>query len=339
MFKKPSYTLGFFVFAINRNTVSILLHEIHRCRADKDNSMKVLRTPDERFNHLSDYSFEPNYVTVADGEGGELRIHYVDEGDGEIVLMMHGEPSWSYLYRHMITLVVAAGYRVIAPDLVGFGRSDKPASRTDYTYERHVNWMTEALLNKLDLNNITLVCQDWGGLLGLRMVAENPERFARVVAANTMLPTGDHDLGDAFRSWCDFSQKVPEFAVGSILNNAAITDLSEEIIRAYDAPFPDESYKEGARQFPTLVPATPDDPATNANRAAWTVLSQWQKPFLTAFSDSDPITAGGDRVMQKLIPGAEGQNHTTIANGGHFLQEDKGEELAQVVIDFMIANP
>jgi haloalkane dehalogenase len=302
--------------------------------------MEFLRTTDDRFVDLPGYDFSPNYLQVDDSEGGELRVHYLDEGPGDAdpVLLMHGEPSWSFLYRKIIPILVAAGQRVIAPDLVGFGRSDKPSQRSDYSYQRHVDWM-QSLLDQLQLDNITLVCQDWGGLIGLRLVAENPGRFARVVAANTMLPTGDHDLGQAFVDWRTFSQQVPEFPVASIVNGATTTELDPEIQRGYDAPFPDESYKEGARQFPTLVPATPEDPAAAPNRAAWEVLSQWQKPFLTAFSDSDPITAGVDADMQKLIPGCQGQAHTTIENGGHFLQEDQGEALAQVVVNFIQANP
>ncbi|MEL7400317.1 MAG: haloalkane dehalogenase [Pseudomonadota bacterium] len=303
--------------------------------------MEALRTPDACFENLPGYSFAPNYLMVDDSEGGQLRVHYLDEGSksGEIVLLMHGEPSWSYLYRKMIPVLVDAGYRVIAPDLVGFGRSDKPSQRSDYTYQRHVDWMREALIDQLDLQQVTLVCQDWGGLIGLRLVAEHAERFARVVAANTMLPTGDHDPGEAFNNWKKFSQEVPEFPCGGIIKGATTTELDAAVIAAYDAPYPDESYKEGARQFPTLVPVTPDNPAADANRAAWGVLSQWSKPFLTAFSDSDPITAGGDKLMQKLIPGTKGQNHTTIVNGGHFLQEDQGEILAQVVAEFIQANP
>ena len=303
--------------------------------------MEALRTPDERFAGLQGYAFAANYLMVDDSEGGQLRVHYLDEGpkSGEIVLLMHGEPSWSYLYRKMIPVLVEAGYRVIAPDLVGFGRSDKPSQRSDYTYQRHVDWMREALIDQLDLQQVTLVCQDWGGLIGLRLVAEHAECFARVVAANTMLPTGDHDPGEAFNNWKKFSQEVPEFPCGGIIKGATTTELDAAVIAAYDAPYPDESYKEGARQFPTLVPVTPDNPAADANRAAWGVLSQWSKPFLTAFSDSDPITAGGDKLMQKLIPGTKGQNHTTIVNGGHFLQEDQGEILAQVVAEFIQANP
>lgn len=298
--------------------------------------MKALRTPDERFEDLSGFNFEPNYIVVDDTEGGKLRLHYLDEGpmDAPTILLMHGEPSWCYLYRKMIPIFQNEGFRIVAPDLIGFGRSDKPADRNDYTYQRHVDWI-QSFIDQLKLKEITLVCQDWGGLIGLRLVAENPDLFERVVAANTMLPTGDFDPGDAFRAWRDFSQTVPEFPVGDILNGATTSDLAQDILIAYNAPFPDESYKEGARQFPVLVPATPDDPATEKNRAAWEVLKKWKKPFLTAFSDKDPITRGADRVLQKLIPGAKNQRHTTIKDAGHFLQEDKGEELAKVVIDFM----
>jgi haloalkane dehalogenase len=309
-------------------------------RFQEESPMQYLRTPDERFTNLPGYDFSPHYLMVDDTEGGELRVHYLDEGprDAAPVLLMHGEPSWSFLYRKMIPTLVAAGQRVIAPDLVGFGRSDKPGQRSDYTYQRHVSWM-QSVLDQLQLKDITLVGQDWGGLIGLRLVAENPERFARVVAANTMLPTGDQDLGEAFVNWRNFSQEVPEFPVSTIINGATNTDLDDDVLSGYDAPFPDERYKEGARQFPVLVPATPDDPAAESNRAAWKVLSQWQKPFLTAFSDSDPITAGAATIMQGLIPGCGGQAHTTIENGGHFLQEDQGEKLAAVVADFIRANP
>jgi haloalkane dehalogenase len=299
--------------------------------------MKKLRTPDERFTDLPGFPFEPHYAEVPDGEGGTLRVHYVDEGpaDGEVVLLMHGEPSWSYLYRKVVPPLVAAGHRAVAPDIVGFGRSDKPAARDDYTYARHVEWMRAALFDDLDLQGVTLVCQDWGGLIGLRLVAEHPDRFARVVVANTFLPTGDNDPGDAFLAWQRFSQEVPEFPTGMIVNGGTVTDLPAEVIAAYDAPFPDESHKEGARQFPLLVPTSPDDPAAPANRKAWEVLEAFDKPFLTAFSDQDPITGGADRVFQERVPGAAGQPHTTIAGGGHFLQEDAGEDLARVVVDFL----
>jgi len=298
--------------------------------------MEFLRTPDERFANLPDYPFAPHYVQVDDTEGGSLLMHYLDEGpaDAPVVLMLHGEPSWSYLYRKMIPIVTAAGYRVIAPDLIGFGKSDKPTVRTDYTYQRHVDWV-RSLLVQLGLKDMTLVCQDWGGLIGLRLVGEHPELFARVVAANTMLPTGDHHPGEAFLKWQAFSQKTPVFGVGFIVMGGCATPMAPEVIAAYDAPFPDESYKEGARQFPLLVPVSPDDPAAPANRKAWETLMKFDKPFLCAFSDKDPITAKAAPVLQKLIPGCAGQPHTTIENGGHFLQEDQGEKLAEVVVNFM----
>jgi haloalkane dehalogenase len=238
----------------------------------------------------------------------------------------------------MIPVIAAGALRAVAPDLIGFGRSDKPADRNDYTYQRHVDWV-HAFVDALDLRDITLVCQDWGGLLGLRVAAEQPDRFARIVAANTFLPTGDRHPGDAFLAWQEFSQTAPELPIGRIVNGGCTTDLSDDVIAAYDAPFPDETFKEGARQFPKLVPTSPEDPAAPANRKAWEVLSAWEKPFLCAFSDSDPITGGADRVLLELIPGTKGQPHTTIVGGGHFLQEDRGEELAQVVVDFIAATP
>jgi haloalkane dehalogenase len=293
--------------------------------------MEALRTPDARFERLAGYGFVPHYLDV-----GGLRVHYVDEGprDAPPVLLLHGEPSWSYLYRKMIPILVAAGHRAVAPDLIGFGRSDKPARREDYTYQRHVDWM-RAVLEGLELRAVTFVGQDWGGLIGLRLVAEQPDRFARVVAANTFLPTGDRPLGPAFLAWQKFSQETPDFHVGAIVRGGCVTELAAEVIAAYDAPFPDDRYKAGARQFPLLVPNSPDDPAARPNRAAWEVLRRWRKPFLTAFSDGDPVTRGADRLLQEAIPGAAGQPHTTIVGGGHFLQEDRGEELARVVIDFM----
>jgi haloalkane dehalogenase len=305
--------------------------------------MRSLRTPDERFDDLPGYPFAPSYTKVSGGDGGDesLRVHYVDDGDGssgETVLLMHGEPSWSYLYRHMIPVLSAAGHRCIAPDLVGFGRSDKPALRSDYTYQRHVDWMREALFDRLDLHGITLVCQDWGGLIGLRLVAEAPDRFTRVVVANTFLPTGDRDPGDAFRAWREFSQKTPEFGVGRILDGGCTTELAPEVVAAYDAPFPDETFKEGARQFPLLVPVSPDDPAAEPNRRAWLTLQSFTKPFLCAFSDQDPITHGADRVFLKLVPGCEGQDHTVVEGGGHFLQEDRGAEFAEIVNRFIAAT-
>lgn len=298
--------------------------------------MNFVRTPDDRFVGLPGFEFAPHYTQVPDGEGGTLRVHHVDEGprDGRVVLMLHGEPSWSYLYRTMIPPIAAAGLRAIAPDLVGFGRSDKPTARTDYTFARHVAWMW-AWLEAQDLRDITLVCQDWGSLIGLRLVGEHPERFARVVVANGGLPTGDQKMPDAFLAWRQFSQTTPDFPVGAIVARGCATPPPADVVAAYDAPFPDDTYKAGARQFPLLVPASPDDPASAANRAAWAVLGTFTRPVLTAFSDRDPITRGGDAVIHKLVPGTQGQPHVTIAGGGHFLQEDRGEELARVVIDFV----
>jgi haloalkane dehalogenase len=297
--------------------------------------MEILRTPDDCFRQLPGYPFTPRYLDL-----GGLRMHYVDEGprDGAPVLLLHGEPSWSYLYRKMIPLLTVGGHRAVAPDLVGFGRSDKPVRREDYTYQRHVDW-TRGVIEQLDLRGITLVCQDWGGLIGLRLAAEHDDRFARIVTANTFLPTGDTPFGDAFLAWRKFSQETPEFPVGRIVQGGCVTSLAPEVVAAYDAPFPDDRYKAGARQFPVLVPISPDDPASAPNRKAWEVLRRWRKPFLTAFSDSDPITHGADGLLQQAIPGTHGQPHTTIVGAGHFVQEDKGEELARVVVDFIARTP
>jgi haloalkane dehalogenase len=294
--------------------------------------MNVLRTPDDRFEGLPEWPYEPRYVDV-DG----LRIHYVDEGprDGETVLLLHGEPSWSYLYRKMLPVLTAAGLRAVAPDLVGFGRSDKPAAMSDYTFAAHVAWM-RGWLDAVDLRGMTLVGQDWGGLIGLRLVTEDTDdRFARVVAANTGLPTGDHGMPAAWHHMADWVAEVDELPVSKLVATGCVTRMPDAVKAAYDAPFPDESYKAGARTFPRLVPHSPDDPAREDNVRAWEVLSRWERPFLCAFSDSDPITSGGDKPFRKVVPGAQGQAHTTIEGAGHFLQEDKGEELAQVIVDFV----
>jgi haloalkane dehalogenase len=305
--------------------------------------MLTLRTPDDRFAGLPGYDFSPHYAEVADGEGsgGTLRVHYLREGDPDatLVLLMHGEPSWSYLYRTMIPVLTAAGLQIVAPDLVGFGRSDKPSERSDYTFARHVEWMRELLFDHLDLRDVTLVCQDWGGLIGLRLVGEHPDRFARVVAANTFLPTGDTDPGKAFFAWQRFSQEVEVFPTGGIVRGGCLKPLGPGAEAAYDAPFPNESYKAGARQFPMLVPSRPDDPAHDANVAAWVGLAAFDRPFLCAFSDGDPITKGADRTLKENVAGARGRPHTTIAGGGHFLQEDCGEDLARVVVDFVATTP
>lgn len=292
--------------------------------------MRLLRTPDERFDGLADWPFAPCYAPVVDADGTAMRLHYVDEGprDGATVLLMHGEPSWSYLYRRIIAGLTAGGCRVVAPDLIGFGRSDKPADRNDYTYERHVDWISQWLV-QMDLTDVTLFCQDWGGLIGLRLVAAFPERFAGVVAANTGLPVGT-GWSEGFKAWLDFSQSVPQMPIGVIVNGGTGRDLSPAEIAAYDAPFPDESYKEGARQFPKLVPITPEHGSVAENQAAWTVLERFDKPFLTAFSDGDAVTRGGEATFQARVPGARGRPHV-ILHGGHFLQEDSPDEITAIV--------
>ena len=296
--------------------------------------MQTARTPEDRFAGLPDYDFAPHYAEI-DG----MRMHYVDEGprDAAPILLLHGEPSWSYLYRKMIPPLAAAGHRVIAPDLIGFGKSDKPVSRSDYSYAGHVAWMAR-FLEALDLQGITLFCQDWGSLIGLRVAAEHEPRFARVALGNGGLPTGDQPMPQAFRIWRAFARWSPWFPIGRIVDSGTVTKLSDEVIAAYDAPFPSRRYKAGARAFPRLVPATSDDPARDANRAAWRVLEQWEKPFLTAFSNRDPITRGLDKAFRERVPGARRCEHVTIRNAGHFLQEDKGEELARVLINFIAAT-
>ena len=293
--------------------------------------MHILRTPDSRFENLPGWSYAPHYLEIADADTGqELRMAYVDEGprDGATVLLLHGEPSWSYLYRHMIPALVASGHRVLAPDLIGFGRSDKPADRNDYTYERHVAWLSQWFTD-VDAREVTLFCQDWGGLLGLRLVAAFPERFAGVVVANTGLPIGT-GFSEGFNQWLAFSQSTPDLPVGQIVNGGTGRSLSADEIAAYDAPFPDASYKGGACQFPTLVPITPEHGSVAENKAAWAVLTQFDKPFVTAFSDADPVTGGGDVLFQKMIPGAKSQPHVTLS-GGHFIQEDCPDDIVAVI--------
>lgn len=296
--------------------------------------MKILRTPDERFAALPDYSFAPHYTTVRDADGTELRLHHVDEGPKSAapILLMHGEPSWSFLYRKMITGLAAKGHRVIAPDLVGFGKSDKPAEQSDYTFERHVAWMS-TWLTQMKLTNITLFCQDWGGLIGLRLVAAFPDRFARVVVANTGLPVGT-GMTEGFPRWLALSQSIPELPIGEILSMGTKFGLPDAVKAAYLAPYPDESYKAGARIFPALVPVTPQHASVAENKAAWEVLEKFEKPFLTAFSDSDPITSGGEKVFLERVPGTKGQAHVTIKDAGHFLQEDAPDQLVSVIDAF-----
>ncbi len=291
--------------------------------------MKALRTPDARFENLPGYDFSPTYCEV----GERLRLHYADTGprDGRTIILMHGEPSWSYLYRFMIKHLSAAGFRVLAPDLIGFGKSDKPTDLGDYSYNGHVRWMQE-WLDQMDVRDAVLFCQDWGGLIGLRLVADNPDRFAAVMAGNTGLPIGKGTPSDAFLKWQKFSQTVPVFPIGNILQGATVRTLSDAEVAAYDAPYPDETYKAGARIFPALVPTDPAMAGVAENVQAWKVLKTWTKPFLTGFSDQDPVTKGGEKIFQKLVPGAKGQPHAILKSGGHFLQEDVHTELSEMLI-------
>jgi haloalkane dehalogenase len=297
---------------------------------------RVLRTPPERFANLPDFSYQPHYLEL-DG----LRIAYIDEGprDAAPVLLMHGEPTWSYLYRKMIPGLVAAGHRVIAPDLVGFGRSDKPSHKADYSYANHVAWMV-AWMEGIDLQRATLFCQDWGSLIGLRMATHSPDRFDRIVLANGGLPTGAQGVAPrAFILWRAFARFSPMFPIGKIVNSGCSNKLSPEEIAAYDAPYPSSRHKVAARLFPTFVPTQPNDPERAANEKAWEVLKQWNKPFLTLFSSRDPITRGGEKIFQKLVPGAANQPHSTTRGAGHFLQEDKGPEIARTISDFIHSTP
>lgn len=294
--------------------------------------MKFLTTPAAQFENLPDYPFEPNYIEVGEG----MKMHYVDEGDknAPVVLLLHGEPSWSFLYRKMIPVFVENGYRAIAPDLIGFGKSDKPTEMSDYTYALHLEWTNE-IITQLDLKNMALFCQDWGGLIGLRLAMAHQDRFSSIVVGNSMLPTGARKPNDAFLKWQSYSQKVEVFPIGSIIQRSTVNDLSKEIVAAYDAPYPDESYKAGARIFPALVPTSETDPQSDNNKKAWVELTKWTKPFLTLFSDTDPITNGLERIFHKLVPGTKGQPHEIIKSGGHFLQEDKGEEIAEKMVEFL----
>jgi haloalkane dehalogenase len=298
--------------------------------------MTMLRTPEERFAALSDAPFAPHYVTIADPAHGPLRMHFVDEGprDAPIVFMLHGEPTWSYLYRKVIKVLCDAGVRAIAPDLIGFGKSDKLDQRDAYSYAGHVAWAAE-FLRALALEPVTLLCQDWGGLIGLRLLAEESDRFAGAVITNTSLPTGDRAMPDTFAAWQRQSQEMMPFDAGAIVAQYCAQPLAASARRAYDAPFPSERHAAAARAFPMLVPCRPDDPASAANRAAWERLAQFQRPVLTVFGDSDPFSSGLERVFQKRIPGAAGQAHRVLQGVGHFIQEDAGEELGRLCAAFV----
>lgn len=298
--------------------------------------MRVLRTPEDRFRDLPGFDHEPQYADVPDGDGGTLRMAYVADGpqDGPVVLLLHGEPSWSFLYRTMLPVLAEAGFRAIAPDLVGFGRSDKPAEASDHSYTRHVEWVRALAFDALGLREVTMVGQDWGGLIGLRLAAEHPDRFAAVVAANTGMPTGDRDMPEVWWQFAKTVEQAQNLDIGRLVQSGCCNELTSRERAAYDAPFPDETHKAGPRAMPKLVPTSPDDPATEANRAAWSQLAQWNKPFLCAFSDSDPITRSMAPVLREIVPGTAGHEHPTIAAAGHFLQEDAGPQLAHEIIRF-----
>jgi haloalkane dehalogenase len=300
-------------------------------------SMQTVRTPDDRFTALPEFAYPPRYCDVDDDEGGRLRVAWVEDGPAHAdpVLMLHGEPSWSFLYRRMIPVLAAAGHRVICPDLVGFGRSDKPTRIEDHTYARHVEWMRAVAFDQLDLRRVTLVCQDWGGLIGLRLAAEHPDRFARIVVANTGLPTGDIPMPEIWWRFREAIQTIPEIEVGRFVQGGCKRPMSGEVRAAYDAPFPEESFKAGPRAMPGLVPTSPDDPASAANRAAWKTLRGSETPMLVAFGDSDPITGAMGPVFQQSMRGARGIEHPVIRDAGHFLQEDAGPELAAAIVDFL----
>ena len=300
-----------------------------------DNPVRVLTTPDDRFAALPGFAYPPRYADV-----GGLRMAYVEDGpaDGPPVLLLHGEPSWSFLYRTVLPVLAAAGLRAIAADLIGFGRSDKPAEMADHSYARHVEWVRAFAFDALGLTGLTLVGQDWGGLLGLRLVAEHPDRFARVVAANTGLPTGDQQMPEVWLRFREVVRTAPALDIARLIQSGCQHKLPAEVLAAYEAPFPDESFKAAPKAMPSLVPTTPDDPATEANRAAWARLARWDKPFLVAFSDRDPITGAMAPILKQVVPGAAGLEHPVIEGAGHFLQEDAGERLGAVIADFIRAT-
>lgn len=297
--------------------------------------MKFVNTPEERFANLKGYPFEANYIEMGEG----MKMHYVDEGSKEAeqtVLLLHGEPSWSYLYRKMIP-ILSKKHRVIAPDLIGFGKSSKPIDFEAYSYKKHVDWTAE-ILTQLELKNVTLFGQDWGGLIGLRLAAQYSEKFSRAAIANTTFPMGVSDLSKitAFLQWQEYAKNTDKLNVGKVIQSSTVSELSEEEVAAYWAPFPEKEYMAGAKIFPALVPLKMDDPECLLNKKIWEEnWLTWKKPFLTLFSDKDIMFSGQESFYQKNIPGAKDQPHQVIKDGGHFLQEDKGEEIANILVSWM----
>ena len=322
-----------FIYQVTGEAIMGIIKSVEKQTTENPTMKEVIRTPEARFENLEGYNFASNYLHLEEG----LRMHYLDEGNVKdpVVLLLHGEPSWSYLYRKMIP-ILSEKFRVIAPDLIGFGKSDKLIRKEAYSYQNHLRWMT-TFIKKLGLNDIILFCQDWGGLIGLRMVTEMEDRFSMVVASNTTLPTGNITMPESFMKWREYSQHSPGFDIGKVIDKGTVQSLSEKVIEAYNAPFPSEEHKACARIFPMLVPIEEEDPEAINNVKAWQKLRNWKKPFLTIFGDSDPIMRGAEKAFQKLVPGTEGQDHK-ILNAGHFIQEEKGEELAELMIEFYEKN-